>query len=153
MFAEFQCHGGQRLVRPACAIAGMPRPGHLCRRCDRRVSFVRTTRCNRSLPRGALPARSRSRRVNEHARLRREQQGNSAAPLAFESTSTNEQHGFPQHPPSKVIRVCDSRSCICETTKVMAERVGFEFTRKRSFNNIKRTAGTVKQLEDNGKQY
>jgi hypothetical protein len=35
----------------------------------------------------------------------------------------------------------------------MAERVGFEFTRKRSFNNIERTAGTVKQLEDNGKQY
>jgi len=27
----------------------------------------------------------------------------------------------------------------------MAERVGFEFTRKRSFNNIERTAGTVKQ--------
>jgi hypothetical protein len=34
----------------------------------------------------------------------------------------------------------------------MAERVGFEFTRKRSFNNIERTAGTVKRLEDNGKQ-
>jgi hypothetical protein len=29
--------------------------------------------------------------------------------------------------------------------KELAERVGFEFTRKRSFNNIKRTAGTVKQ--------
>jgi hypothetical protein len=27
----------------------------------------------------------------------------------------------------------------------LAERVGFEFTRKRSFNNIERTAGTVKQ--------
>ena len=27
----------------------------------------------------------------------------------------------------------------------MAERVGFEFTRKRSFNNIERTAGKVKQ--------
>jgi hypothetical protein len=26
----------------------------------------------------------------------------------------------------------------------MAERVGFEFTRKRSFNNMERTAGTVK---------
>jgi hypothetical protein len=34
----------------------------------------------------------------------------------------------------------------------MAERVGFEFTRKRRFNNIEHTAGTVKQLEDNGKQ-
>jgi hypothetical protein len=30
--------------------------------------------------------------------------------------------------------------------------VGFEFTRKRSFNNIERTAGTIKQLEDSGKQ-
>jgi hypothetical protein len=27
----------------------------------------------------------------------------------------------------------------------LAERVGLEFTRKRSFNNIERTAGTVKQ--------
>jgi hypothetical protein len=27
----------------------------------------------------------------------------------------------------------------------------FEFARKRSFNNIERTAGTVKQLEDDGK--
>lgn len=27
----------------------------------------------------------------------------------------------------------------------MAERVGFEFTLKRSFNNIERTAGNVKQ--------
>ena len=34
----------------------------------------------------------------------------------------------------------------------MAERKGFEFTRKRSFNNIKNTAGTVKQLEGDGKQ-
>jgi hypothetical protein len=30
-------------------------------------------------------------------------------------------------------------------TKGLAERVGFEFTRKRSFNNIERTAGNVKQ--------
>jgi hypothetical protein len=29
----------------------------------------------------------------------------------------------------------------------MAERVGFEFTRKRSFNNMERTAGTVRQLK------
>ena len=34
----------------------------------------------------------------------------------------------------------------------IAERVGFEFTRKRSFNNIERTAGTVKQTEGSGKQ-
>ena len=34
----------------------------------------------------------------------------------------------------------------------MAERVGFEFTRKRSFNNIERTAGTVKAMEDSGKE-
>jgi len=34
----------------------------------------------------------------------------------------------------------------------MAERVGFEFTRKRSFNNIESTAGTVKAMEDSGKQ-
>jgi hypothetical protein len=34
----------------------------------------------------------------------------------------------------------------------LAERVGFEFTRKRSFNNIENTAGTVKAMEDNGKQ-
>jgi hypothetical protein len=34
----------------------------------------------------------------------------------------------------------------------LAERVGFEFTRKRSFNNIKRTAGTVRAMEDGGKQ-
>jgi hypothetical protein len=27
----------------------------------------------------------------------------------------------------------------------LAERVGFEFTRKRSFNTVERTAGTVKQ--------
>jgi hypothetical protein len=27
----------------------------------------------------------------------------------------------------------------------LAERVGFEFTRKRSFNNMERTAGIVKQ--------
>jgi hypothetical protein len=32
----------------------------------------------------------------------------------------------------------------------LAERVGFEFTRKRSFNNIERTAGTVKAMEDRG---
>jgi hypothetical protein len=30
--------------------------------------------------------------------------------------------------------------------------VGFEFTRKRSFNNIESTAGTVKAIEDSGKQ-
>ena len=36
--------------------------------------------------------------------------------------------------------------------KMMAERVGFEFTRKRSFNNIASTAGTVKAMEDSGKQ-
>jgi hypothetical protein len=35
----------------------------------------------------------------------------------------------------------------------LAERVGFEFTRKRSFNNIERTVGTVRQFEDNGEQY
>jgi|GEM_PF-2810961 len=29
----------------------------------------------------------------------------------------------------------------------MAESVGFEFTRKRSFNNIERTAGNVHQRE------
>src|ERR1700722_15165902 len=34
----------------------------------------------------------------------------------------------------------------------VADRVGFEFTRKRSFNNIERTAGTVKAMEDSGKQ-
>ena len=34
----------------------------------------------------------------------------------------------------------------------LAERVGFEFTQKRSFNNIERTAGTVKAMEDSGKQ-
>jgi hypothetical protein len=27
----------------------------------------------------------------------------------------------------------------------MADKVGFEFTRKRTFNNMERTAGTVKQ--------
>ena len=37
--------------------------------------------------------------------------------------------------------------------KILAERVGFEFTRKRSFNNIERAAGTVKQLEGSGKQF
>ncbi len=34
----------------------------------------------------------------------------------------------------------------------MAERVGFEFTRKRSFNKIENTAGTVRTTEDSGKQ-
>jgi len=34
----------------------------------------------------------------------------------------------------------------------LAERVGFEFSQKRSFNNIERTAGTVKAMEDSGKQ-
>jgi hypothetical protein len=32
-------------------------------------------------------------------------------------------------------------------------RVRFDFTRKRSFNNIKRAAGAVKQLEGNGKKF
>jgi hypothetical protein len=35
---------------------------------------------------------------------------------------------------------------------ILAERVGFEFSRKRSFNNIERTAGTVRAPEDSGKQ-
>jgi hypothetical protein len=34
----------------------------------------------------------------------------------------------------------------------LAERVGFEFTRKRSFNSIENTAGTVKAMEDSGEQ-
>ena len=34
----------------------------------------------------------------------------------------------------------------------LAERVGSEFTRKRSFNNMERSAGTLKQLEGSGKQ-
>ncbi len=34
----------------------------------------------------------------------------------------------------------------------MAERVGFEFTRKRSFNDIESTAGTIKAMEDSGKK-
>jgi hypothetical protein len=39
-----------------------------------------------------------------------------------------------------------SRSRKCNRiNRNMAERVGFEFTRKRSFNNIERTAGGVKQ--------
>lgn len=37
------------------------------------------------------------------------------------------------------------------TSKVVGA-IGFEFTRKRSFNNIERTAGTVRAMEDNGKQ-
>jgi hypothetical protein len=32
----------------------------------------------------------------------------------------------------------------CFSFNNMAERVGFEFTQKRSFNNIERTAGNVK---------
>jgi hypothetical protein len=32
-------------------------------------------------------------------------------------------------------------------------RVRFDFTQKCSFNNIKRAAGTVKQLEGNGKKF
>ena len=36
-------------------------------------------------------------------------------------------------------------SRLSQVVENMAERVGFEFTRKRSFNNIERTAGTVKQ--------
>jgi hypothetical protein len=38
------------------------------------------------------------------------------------------------------------------TLNKLAERVGFEFARKRSFNNMERTTGTVKQLGDDGKQ-
>jgi hypothetical protein len=34
---------------------------------------------------------------------------------------------------------------IQSTLEKLAERVGFEFTLKRSFNNIERTAGTVTQ--------
>ena len=34
----------------------------------------------------------------------------------------------------------------------LAERVGFELSSRRSFNNIENTAGTVKAMEDNGKQ-
>jgi hypothetical protein len=34
----------------------------------------------------------------------------------------------------------------------MAERVGFEFSLQRSFNNMENTAGTVKAMEDSGKQ-
>jgi hypothetical protein len=35
---------------------------------------------------------------------------------------------------------------------LLAERVGFEFSQKRGFNNIENTAGTVKAIEDSGKQ-
>jgi hypothetical protein len=42
------------------------------------------------------------------------------------------------------VDVSPSLKCI-QINKLLAERVGFEFTRKRSFNNIERTAGTVKQ--------
>lgn len=34
----------------------------------------------------------------------------------------------------------------------MAETVGFELGLKRSFNNIENAAGTVKAMEDSGKQ-
>src|SRR5260370_30651525 len=34
----------------------------------------------------------------------------------------------------------------------LAERLGFEFTRKRSFHNIERTAGTVKKEAGTGEQ-
>jgi hypothetical protein len=34
---------------------------------------------------------------------------------------------------------------IWRVSEGLAERVGFEFTRKRSFNNIERMAGIVKQ--------
>jgi hypothetical protein len=34
----------------------------------------------------------------------------------------------------------------------LAERLKFEFTRKCSFNNIERTAGIIKAVEDGGKQ-
>jgi hypothetical protein len=65
---------------------------------------------------------------------------------------------------SGTVCICESRNCgdsrdfrssieeFLGTSDCMAERVGFEFTRKRRFNNIEHTAGTVKQLEDNGKQ-
>ena len=53
---------------------------------------------------------------------------------------------------SKVVRAALSRAnCFpcdfsaLQVIKKLAERVGFEFTRKRSFNNIERTAGTVEQ--------
>jgi hypothetical protein len=39
----------------------------------------------------------------------------------------------------------DTKALKLLKTKSLAERVGFEFTRKRSFNNIERTAGTVEQ--------
>ena len=34
----------------------------------------------------------------------------------------------------------------------MVGAIGFEFTRKRNFNNIERTAGTRKAVEGSGKQ-
>jgi hypothetical protein len=34
----------------------------------------------------------------------------------------------------------------------LAERGGFEFTQKRSFNNIENAADTVKAMKDSGKQ-
>ena len=34
----------------------------------------------------------------------------------------------------------------------MVGAIGFEFWGRRSFNNIERTAGTVKAVEDSGKQ-
>jgi hypothetical protein len=42
------------------------------------------------------------------------------------------------------VDVSPSRKSI-NINKKLAERVGFEFTRKRSFNNIENTAGTVTQ--------
>jgi hypothetical protein len=65
---------------------------------------------------------------------------------------------------SGTVCICESRNCgdsrdfrssieeFLGTSDCMAERVGLEFTRKRRFNNIEHTAGTVKQLEENGKQ-
>src|ERR1700691_5019906 len=45
--------------------------------------------------------------------------------------------------PSYLTLTYDRKQMI--TNNIMAERVGFEFTLKRSFNNIERTAGNVKQ--------
>ena len=47
--------------------------------------------------------------------------------------------------------VSPSVKCI-NINKILAERVGFEFSQKRSFNKIENTAGTVRATEDSGKQ-
>jgi hypothetical protein len=49
------------------------------------------------------------------------------------------------------VDVSASRKSI-SINKKLAERVGFEFTRKRSFNNIERTAGYRKAVEGSSKQ-